>query len=100
MDEFIDVIKQYCDESGYEFYEDYSGRGMYGEECVGIVVPGNYLTRIAELCDYIWSFGYGPVLDVFRSINKDTMGMDTILYFPGVKYSEAHKGEDEDEEEE
>ena len=31
------VIKEFCDEYGYDFRDNYSGRCMFGETCIGIV---------------------------------------------------------------
>lgn len=30
------LLEEFCDENGYTFYPDYSGRGMYGSTCLGI----------------------------------------------------------------
>lgn len=32
-----ELIENFCEEYGYDFRGDYSGRFMYGKSCVGIV---------------------------------------------------------------
>lgn len=65
---------------------NYSGRGMYGAECVGFVLQ-NRLSYIFSLANAI-----ADVVIVnentteFENIEQDDMGLDTIIYFPGVTY--------------
>lgn len=61
---------------------DYSGRGMYGATCVGIVMnPSDLLTlgaNISALDDQelrVW---------LMNRYSTDSMGYDTIVYWPGV----------------
>lgn len=64
----------------------YSGRGMYGEMCFGVVVPGfnqaaRFLVELATLMvDHDEPGTAGELADAMRS---DNMGMDMIFYFPG-----------------
>lgn len=38
-----EAIRKYVDENeGYEIYENYSGRGMFGRKCLGVVVKQGY----------------------------------------------------------
>ena len=62
-------------------YKDYSGRGMYGAKCFGIVVPP-YSGIEEELEKY----------DVMGS--RDNMGRDMIIYWPGKTF-ESLKAKDE-----
>lgn len=66
------VIDGYDDE--LKIRKDYSGRGMYGKECFGIVVGGN----TKELEEDFEKLGVKP--------NKDSMGLDVILYWPQFTY--------------
>jgi len=63
-----------------EIRTDYSGRGMYGKECFGIVVE-SYSNIEDELEKY----------DVMG--RKDNMGHDMIIYWPSLTY-EKLKSED------
>ena len=72
---------------------DYSGRGMYGDSCVGIVASdllelGAAISRLVEdeeLRD-----------ELISNSRTDSMGYDTIAYWPRVTCNDA---EDEDEDE-
>lgn len=67
---------------------DYSGRGMYGETCLGLVV---------DKPDILVGLALGQVLDqidadpfeVVSRARTDNMGRSTIIYFPGVTLAEA-----------
>lgn len=72
---------------------DYSGRGMYGRECFGIVVDS-----VAELLDF-WT---GIVIEdewtagqLARDAREDGMGQRTIVYFPGWQLDNAQDDEEE-----
>lgn len=69
-------LKALAEENGWSFRASYSGRGMLGSTCIGIV--GGDLERMREEC---WKKG-------FTGSKYDNMGLDWILYFPALK-SEA-----------
>lgn len=69
--------------------DDYSGRGMYGETCFGIVVGGvnqaaRFLVELA-MSDEDATDLAGDLADAMRS---DSMGYDQIYYFPGYRLSD------------
>ncbi len=74
----------------------YSGRGMYGDSCVGIVVDrrrspvalGLSLARALDEAD-------AAALERVR-VSQDSLGLDAIVYWEGLAWPE---GEDEDEDE-
>ena len=88
MSRISDSIKEYCCDQGLDYREDYSGRGMYGETCVGITCD-NPLQELKELFAYIidegddWS-GY-EVSNMLGEPKMDGMGMEKILYFPKLR---------------
>ena len=73
-------------------YADYSGRAMYGATCFGLVIPrritpvhvGAAIVRIISNDDLIE--------EMLNSVETDSMGLDTIVYFTDV---EAQDWEDE-----
>lgn len=84
----------------------YSGRGMYGDRCAGIVVEndlkaamqiGAFLER--ELAD---DEDFQETYDNFfrRSMKMDSMGHDYIIYWPHISVEGYVGDEDEEEEEE
>lgn len=86
--EVLDVareIKKFCENSGgkYGFYRDYSGRMMFGRECVGVVCK-DAVQAAADLAGYLSGLG----LSLGRTC-RDEMGVGEILYFPDI----AWKGE-------
>lgn len=69
----IDKIKRIAAEVGGNVYENYSGRGMFGEKCFGIVCP-----NANECLEVAGAHG-------LRGGNIDNMGRDFIVYWPGVR---------------
>lgn len=64
--------------------EDYSGRFMYGAECLGIVhAPhggdiGKFYIYLAQYLDA------DVACELADAARTDSMGLDTITYWPGV----------------
>ena len=59
---------------------NYSGRGMYGDTCFGIV---GYLP---DLIKFIASFAsFGDDWTWLEDVKEDNMGRQMIFYWPGVK---------------
>jgi hypothetical protein len=66
-----------------DLYADYSGRGMYGAECVGIVAQ--------DTDQLMYQLGYdlsgtelGDILARQRT-DHDSMGLREIVYFPQLQ---------------
>lgn len=74
-------------------YPDYSGRGMFGEKCVGITTDGSadLLTLGIELAE---TFG-DKARDIARRASWDSMGLGQIVYFRGVQAPEGWNKEEE-----
>ena len=53
---------------------DYSGRGMFGETCIGLICPNSEEGRLAAA----GALG-------FRGARRDNMGRDWIIYWPDLK---------------
>lgn len=102
----IDEVQNYAD---IELRTSYSGRGMYGKECFGVVGSQTELAKF-ELslalhlaADNSDEYRVDPddVMENFENIldsrSVDSMGYDTIYYYPGIKV-EGSLLEDNDEE--
>jgi hypothetical protein len=79
-EELRDIIQQ----AGHDS-RSYSGRGMYGKSCVGVVVE-EVMPAIADLV-----LGCEDTEQAYLLIDRvksDNMGCDTILYWPSVEWSE------------
>lgn len=84
-----------------EIRHDYSGRGMFGEKCFGFVVE-NPEAAIAEIQADINGI-YEPeelrqeFSELLQHSRRDSMGFDTILYFPGYQTTETDKEPEEND---
>jgi hypothetical protein len=66
-----------------KIYDGYSGRGMYGETCVGFTVRNS--RNAAALTAAIVRTLDDDVADaMIGRLNTDSLGMGTIVYFPGI----------------
>lgn len=74
----------------------YSGRGMYGKKCLGVVVSSENRHEITEaIIDATVTFAeageYGEIDELKRALRResqDNMAYDTIVYWPGVEFTE------------
>ena len=76
----------YSDPENINVYEDYSGRGMYGNTTDGLVVSRfmeitKLVRHICEDRDNIADINVEDFLDKITSLSRrDNLGYDTILY--------------------
>ena len=70
----------------------YSGRGMMGRTCLGIVVNDE-----TELFALFYSLGAYNMKMPFGPVRTDNMGFSTIYYWPLEEYVESEEDFDEDE---
>ena len=85
--EYINNYADYCsDPEDIHVYEDYSGRGMYGDLTDGLVVSDfmeiiKLVRRICEDRSNIKDIDVEDFLDKITSLSRrDNLGYDTILY--------------------
>lgn len=64
---FLNAVEKINEDEGVNIYPRYSGRGMFGETCVGIV------------CCTSFRFKFRP-----KNQSVDSMGLDKIVYFRGI----------------
>lgn len=83
MKELVNAIQELSEILDLEFRSNYSGRFMFGQKCIGVVgriTSGDFM---AYLRDYL-EREYED-LDICLSdyrVCQDSMGFDTIVYFP------------------
>jgi hypothetical protein len=89
-------------------YRSYSGRGMYGKECVGFTTGYGLSNRVElafgyELSDCVElaltlkvTFDDDTIIKLFRHARTDSMGQSTIIYFPRVEWDTSISEPDED----
>jgi hypothetical protein len=82
----VSLMEDFCDQNGYEFREDYSGRGMYGKSCIGFVTEESAFRFGISLGEYLTDQGEECLFRSFvdASVKEDSMGLDTIIYFPYI----------------
>ena len=110
------IMQEAVEDAGYET-RSYSGRGMFGKECLGVEVDrGSMGSFIADVIDTLHSRvdssgddeeaeaevddAFDAVAQGFRRMNTDSMGLGSILYFPGVPFEDEDADDDEDEDDE
>ena len=71
-----EVICEVGDENS-RIYEGYSGRGMYGGKCFGVVVPSSQYIQAVEAAASLGLYG----------AKVDQMGRDMIVYWPSPRIS-------------
>lgn len=85
-DQFMGAIEdtQSLMEQDIEVRENYSGKGMFGQNCPGIVCD---IATFALFCACL-----GAVADEWDwvgNVRSDSMGTSTIWYWPGVQLEEV-----------
>ena len=106
MQSIQQLLKDACEQSedseyDVSFRNDYSGRGMYGRNCVGIVgSETGCLKLIAEVLKGAreelksvqpgsaeWENDqlFGEMVDTLMNFDRDSMGRSVILYWPQLE---------------
>lgn len=105
------ALETACEDSGeVRFYADYSGRGMYGRQCVGIsggrsdcrqLITQIIQNMAEDLVNEAEDERGGSALDTFNDAveallkyDQDSMGHDVILYWTHVQSEPVAEVED------
>ena len=90
-------FKEAGEESEYKI-RSYSGRAMYGRTCVGIEFSRyeSAGTVVFKICQGLVDIGetLDDYYEVFEGTREDSMGLDSIVYFPRLKWEESEDIED------
>lgn len=84
----VEYIRNFVQKyDSYEIYEKYSGKGMFGRHCIGIIVKkgSSYMDCLIKLTSYLQEQGYDDVDFKLEGIRVDDLGLDTIIYFPNIE---------------
>lgn len=84
MCDIIELIEEFCTINNLKYYKYYSGRGMFGRHCCGIICNGNMLEVMLRLTDFLYENGIDNLKDVLGTPCWDNMGLDIIIYFPSL----------------
>ena len=85
--QYLEIVKDFCDDSDYTIHDSYTGRGMYNKTCVGISGDARTGQILLELVKY--SMGCLEDLDqiedfitFLENYAEDNLGLGSIVYFP------------------
>jgi hypothetical protein len=103
MTYLADAIKKVVENNDdYKLRTDYSGRGMYGKACVGIVAysPDEVLKEIIlEINDLEDPYYRADIINELFDYRTDSMGLKKIIYWPNIKADEFDEEDSEESEE-
>jgi len=76
-------FQELLQDAGYEPMP-YSGRGMYGKYCIAVRTGdiGHLFADVLSATKDNKSIQLDEVSDAFRSMRTDSLGLDTVVYFP------------------
>lgn len=89
MNKDVEILKKVAAEFNGKFQSNYSGRGMFGESCCGVIVSANPL----EICIRLGQAGFSSDFDP----KMDNMGLKYIIYFPRLQSNESEEPEIDDD---
>jgi len=96
-------VRELFEDAQYEAFA-YSGRGMYGDRCLAVTTdsPGGAAQAVLDVVQACAENGAAEdVLELVRLLRgsrTDSMGRDTVVYWPGLSWEECGDGTAEDEE--
>lgn len=106
----ITALNQAVKNCEYTPYPKYSGRGMYGDTCYGFTVD-RYTSSVSAILkiinDLLNDCGgddeFEDVRDMIEtlsnvSVKEDSLGLDSIIYFQGLRIPEDWEDEESEEE--
>lgn len=84
-----EMLQDAADNLGADLRTDYSGRGMFGRECVGFDTSRGALNFGLDLAKELVVHGKDgmELLDELGTGREDNMGRDYIYYFPDIQWS-------------
>jgi len=100
------ALQQLFDEAEIET-RSYSGRSMYGKECLAVDLNKGLGDFIADVLyamqSQLGGEAHDEIAEAFRGMATDSMGRGIIVYFPGVPFEvddeEGAEGDDDVEDE-
>lgn len=83
-----DGIRSFVESSeNYTIYEGYSGRGMFGKTCLGVIISrgSSFMDFLIKLTQYLDENDVDDISCELEGASYDELGLDTIVYFPNIK---------------
>lgn len=94
-------FKSVIEQIGYAT-RSYSGRGMYGNCCLGVELEkplGRFFADLLQEWEYRDDLRYQVAVDAFNSMKTDSMGLGIIVYFEDVQWTDEDTDLSEEDEE-
>lgn len=87
------TIQQILEAAGYET-SAYSGRSMYGEECLSVTVERSPFKLFSDVLDVLSEENdvdvineeIGAVSKAFKEAREDSLGRSTVVHFPRIAF--------------
>ena len=78
-------FKEHIEDCGYET-RDYSGRGMYGAECLAVVTEDSAFVFCANVMDEDNEEKRAEISNILHTTREDSMGKSSVIfYWPRLK---------------
>ena len=82
-------FKSHLEDCGYETRE-YSGRGMYGEQCLAVVTDDSAFVFCANVMNEDEEETRNELANILHATKEDSMGRSSIIfYWPRMKVGAA-----------
>lgn len=95
----MDTLAQLLENAGFET-RSYSGRGMYGKQCLAVEAGSSLDVFSAVLEGVSWSDTPKEDADTlakaFKRARTDSLGLGVVVYFPNIPYDKVNEDTDED----
>lgn len=93
------ILEGVSDEASDVQLRSYSGRGMYGAECLAVTGATVGELMAAIIMQLVCFKGdHYEVAQAIEGLKTDSLGCDIVIYFPGVEYLPEETEENETEE--
>lgn len=85
--ESTQILSDIIEDAGFDLRTDYSGRGMFGAECIGFTFEGESMNATADLMAATQGDldRVQELADALRGAKLDSMGRGSIMYFPSYE---------------
>lgn len=96
-----EIVREALDNAGLDysaFRFDYSGRGMYGDNCIGLVGSDGdaikFCAYLAKALDAAEVLDFDSAIEDLANARSDSMGLSGITYWPHMAV-DSWEGEDD-----
>ena len=95
------IIQKLCENTDLNV-RSYSGRAMYGRQCLAITCDGagQFISTLLHSAadEGLDTEDLREIADVCATLREDSMGLDRIIYFPNIEFCDGDDEDSDDEE--